>query len=66
MTNDKNSYQPDDGFNVTIENLEKDFMNATTPYDKWKVFQRSLNWIKTKDELEHYLKEKLKEMNENE
>lgn len=36
---------------VTAQRLERDFMNADTPFDRWKVFQETLNWALTASEL---------------
>lgn len=36
---------------ATVERLERDFMNATTPFDQWKVFQEALQWATTASEL---------------
>jgi hypothetical protein len=54
-------YEPTEGFIVSIENLKKDFLNAETTYDKYKAFEKAIEWIKTSDELKWYLSEKYKE-----
>jgi hypothetical protein len=43
---------------VSIEALERDYFNSKTEYDRWKTFQRSLDWIRTQNELIEFLREK--------
>ena len=31
--------------------MEREFMNATTPHEKWVIFQRSLEWANTRGEI---------------
>ena len=40
-----------EGRERTKERLEREFMNAKTPFDQWKVFQEALNWATTASEL---------------
>lgn len=50
--------QKDVVLKVSIEELERDYLNSKTEYDRWKTFQRSLDWIRTQNELIELLRQK--------
>lgn len=41
----------DEARKVTRENLEREFLNATTAYDRWIAFQKLMDWAVTASEL---------------
>lgn len=57
-------YIPSEPFNASIENLRREYFNAPTPYDQWKVFEKAINWIETKNELIYYMNENSKQLRE--
>lgn len=41
----------DEARKVTREKLEREFLNATTAYDRWIAFQKLMDWAVTASEL---------------
>lgn len=64
MTEVRKAYSETESFRNSIEQFRKEYFNAKTPYDQWKVFEQALNWIEAKEELEYYLKQDIKELKE--
>jgi uncharacterized lipoprotein NlpE involved in copper resistance len=41
----------DSSMQATLNNFEREFLNAETTYDRWRVFQRVSAWASTASEL---------------
>lgn len=50
----------DTAMEATIQSYEREFVNATTQYDRWTIFKRALDWSRTASDLaEGYQREKV-------
>jgi len=64
MTEVRKAYTETESFRTSIEGFRKEYFNAKTPYDQWKVFENLIHWVETKEEIEYYLKQDIKELKE--
>ena len=52
------AYRPSNEYLLTREKFVREYMNASSNYAKWVVFESVLRWLDAKEELEYYMKAK--------
>jgi hypothetical protein len=52
-------YKQSESYAVTREGALRDFLNAETPYDRYVVFNRVLQWLDSKEELSYYREQEI-------
>lgn len=48
-----------ESFMVSREALIRDYLNADTPYDRYKVLMRAISWLEAKEELATYREQEI-------
>lgn len=53
----------EEAFYVTIQDIERRFLNADNLYDRFKVLQETLSWVECLRELSKHKDEEIKRLN---
>ena len=52
-------FKHSESFIVSREALLRDFLNAETQYDRYKILQRAISWLEAKEEIAHYREQEI-------
>ena len=55
-------YQQSESYKISREALIRDFLNAETQYDRYRVLNRALSWLDAKEEIAHYREQEIERL----
>jgi hypothetical protein len=56
---DKNVFKHSKSFIESRDQLLKDFLNAETPYDRYKTMMKAISWLECKEEIAYYREQEI-------
>lgn len=56
---DKHLFKHTESFIDTREGLLRDFLNAKTQYNRYKVFMKVIDWVEAKEEVGYYREQEI-------